>query len=63
MAGLLVGITVPGIAWAANLAVIAYFLAAAIAHLRARFLRHEFWLNCLGMLVLSASVLLVSYWN
>ena len=59
--GLLVGLTVPGVALAANAGVVAYFLAAASAHIRARFLRQEFWLNCLGMLALALIVLLVSY--
>lgn len=61
VAGLIAGILVPGIAFASNLAVVAYFLAAATAHLRARFLKQEFWLNCLGMLVFSLAVLLFSY--
>lgn len=63
VAGLVAGIVVPGIAFASNLGVIAYILAAASAHLRARFLKQEFWLNCLGMLVLSLAVLLISYWS
>ncbi|WP_223691020.1 DoxX family protein [Leifsonia poae] len=60
-AGLLVGIGTPGVAFAANVGVVVYFVAAAYAHIRARFLRQEFWLNCLGMLALSLVVLLVSY--
>lgn len=59
--GLIVGLWVPGIAFAANVGVVVYFLAASYAHIRARFTRHEFWLNCLGMLVLSAAVLALSY--
>jgi hypothetical protein len=35
-------------------------LAAATAHIRARFLTSAFWLNCLGMLVLSVAVLVGS---
>ncbi|MDA2811582.1 DoxX family protein [Nocardiopsis sp. RSe5-2] len=54
--GLVVGIWVPGIAIAANGGVIAYFLCAAAAHIRARFLGQAFWMNCLGMLALSAAV-------
>ena len=37
--------------------VIAYFCAAATAHIRAKFLGSEFWANCLGMLALSLVVL------
>lgn len=60
-AGLGVGLVVPGTGAAANVGIICYFLAAAFAHLRARFLEQEFWLNCLGMLAVSLAVLLVSY--
>lgn len=60
-AGLIVGLWVPGIAFAANVGVVCYFVAAAYAHIRARFTGSEFWLNCLGMLALSTVVLLVSY--
>lgn len=60
-AGLVVGIFVPGIAFAANVGVIVYFLSAGYAHVRARFLKQEFWVNCLGMLVLAVAALLLSY--
>ncbi|MFI9029615.1 DoxX family protein [Streptomyces sp. NPDC053560] len=60
-AGLIAGIYVPGVGVAANAGVICYFLAAAVAHIRARFLKSEFWLNCLGMLALSTLALIVSY--
>ncbi|RAG82629.1 hypothetical protein DN069_26265 [Streptacidiphilus pinicola] len=60
-AGLVVGLRYAGVGVTVNAAVVAYFLCAAYAHLRARYLRTEFWLNCLGMLALSAAVLLVSY--
>ncbi|WP_372697202.1 DoxX family protein [Arthrobacter sp. JSM 101049] len=59
--GLALGLVVPGIGLAANAGVVCYFLTAAVAHLRARFLRREFWLNCLGMLALSMLVLVASY--
>lgn len=59
--GLVVGIKYPGVAFATNVAVIGYFVCAAYAHYRARFLKQEFWLNCLGMLALSVSVLVASY--
>ena len=60
-AGLIVGIWVAGVAFAANIGVIVYFLCAAAAHVRARFLRSEFWINCLGMLGLSTLVALFSF--
>jgi hypothetical protein len=61
VAGLATGFVVPGVALASNVAVVVYFLAAAAAHIRARFLTSLFWLNCLGMLALSLVVLVVSY--
>lgn len=60
-AGLIVGAWADGIAVAANVGVIAYFLAAAAAHVRARFLGRAFWLNCLGMLTLSVGVFVLSF--
>ena len=60
-AGLIVGIWVPGIAFAANVGVIVYFLCAAIAHIRARFLKQEFWVNCLGFLVIAVLVLVFAF--
>ncbi|MDG3011634.1 hypothetical protein G4X40_15935 [Rhodococcus sp. D2-41] len=59
--GLLAGLRYGGIGFAANAAVVAYFLCAAYAHYRARFLGQAFWLNCLGMLAFSTAVLMVSY--
>ena len=61
VAGLLVGLWVPGVAMTTTAAVVVYFLAAAAAHLRARALNSTFYLNCLGMLVLSLAVLAVSF--
>lgn len=61
VSGLAVGLVVPGIGAAANAGVVAYFICAAVAHLRARFTRSSFWINCLGMLALSAACLVVSY--
>ncbi|PPF47378.1 hypothetical protein C5B85_03760 [Pseudoclavibacter sp. AY1F1] len=58
--GLVVGIWVPGVAFAANVGVVAYFICATVAHVRARFLGREFWLNCLGMLLLASLALAVS---
>ncbi|MBC3186470.1 DoxX family protein [Corynebacterium sp. zg-331] len=46
----------PAIAATASLGVLGYFLFAIVAHVRERFLGSEFWLNCLGMTVLSAVV-------
>lgn len=37
--------------------VVSYFTFAMVAHLRAQFLGSEFWLNCLGMMGLSCTVL------
>ncbi|MFW9238677.1 hypothetical protein [Corynebacterium striatum] len=37
--------------------VLAYFACAITAHIRAKFLKQEFWINCLGMTGLSATVL------
>lgn len=59
--GLVVGIWTPGVALAANTGVIAYFLCAAAAHIRARFTGQAFWLNCMGMLALSVAVLVLSF--
>lgn len=59
--GLIAGLWVPGVALAANAGVIAYFICAAIAHIRARFFGQAFWLNCLGMLALSVAVLVLSF--
>jgi hypothetical protein len=60
-AGLIIGLKYPGVGFTTNIAVIAYFICAAYAHYRARFLKQEFWLNCLGMLALSVAVLVFSY--
>ncbi|WP_285725094.1 DoxX family protein [Psychromicrobium xiongbiense] len=59
--GLIVGIWIPGIALATTTGVIVYFLAAAAAHIRARFTGRAFWLNCCGMLALSVAVLVLSF--
>lgn len=60
-AGLIAGIWIPGIALAANVGVIAYFLCAAFAHIRAGATGMAFRVNCLGMLVLSIVLLIISY--
>lgn len=60
VAGLLTGLKYPGVAFATNVAVIGYFVCASYAHYRARFLKQEFWVNCLGMLTLSVATLVLS---
>jgi hypothetical protein len=57
VAGLTGGLWIPGIGFAANVGVVVYFVCAAIAHVRARFLGQAFWVNCLGMLLLSVLAL------
>ncbi|HEY8300706.1 MAG TPA: DoxX family protein [Jatrophihabitans sp.] len=59
--GLVAGIWMPGVAFAANVGVIVYFLSAAAAHIRARFTGQAFWVNCLGMLTLSVAALGLSF--
>ncbi|MFI0976040.1 DoxX family protein [Streptomyces sp. NPDC021093] len=59
--GLTVGLWVPGVAMTTTAAIVVYFLAAAAAHIRARALNSAFWVNCLGMLLLSLAVLVVSF--
>ena len=59
--GLIAGIWIPGVALAANTGVIVYFISAAAAHLRARFLGPAFWVNCLGMLAFSVAVFVLSF--
>ncbi|MFG6401190.1 DoxX family protein [Microbacterium sp. P04] len=61
VAGLIAGIWLPGVGFAANVGVVAYFICAAVAHIRARFTGQTFWINCLGMLALSVVVLVLSY--
>ena len=53
-AGLIAGIWIPGLAFAAN------FLCAAVAHIRAKATGSAFWINCLGMLALSCATLALS---
>lgn len=59
--GLIAGIWVPGLAFAANAGVIAYFLCAAVGHIRAKATGSAFWINCLGMLVLSCVTMGLSF--
>lgn len=59
--GLVAGIWIPGVALAAHVGVIAYFLCAVAAHVRARFLGQAFWINCLGMLALSVATFVLSF--
>ncbi len=60
-AGLIVGLWQPGVGVAAVAGIIAYFLAASYAHLRAGFTNSTFWVNCLGMLAIAVAVLLYSF--
>src|SRR4051794_4308557 len=61
VAGLLAGLTVPGVGLAATVGVIVYFLSAVVAHVRARFLGIELWINCLGFLALAIATLVFCY--
>ncbi|WP_341267553.1 DoxX family protein [Gordonia malaquae] len=60
-AGLIVGVWHDGVGVAATAGVVAYFVAAFIAHIRAGFVGVTFWINCLGMLALSLGVLVWSF--
>ncbi|KQB86060.1 DoxX family protein [Corynebacterium lowii] len=46
----------PSITATVSIGVLAYFVFAIISHIRARFMGSEFWLNCLGMTLLSGVV-------
>ncbi|MCX4445163.1 DoxX family protein [Streptomyces sp. NPDC087866] len=59
--GLVVGFWVSGVAMTTTAAIVVYFIAAAVAHIRARALNTTFWVNCLGMLVVSLAVLVGSF--
>ncbi|MFG1809604.1 DoxX family protein [Streptomyces sp. NPDC049040] len=59
--GLLVGISHAGIGFSANAGVVVYFLCASYAHVRARFLKQEFWVNCLGFLAVAVAAFVVSF--
>ncbi|MEU7151034.1 DoxX family protein [Streptomyces sp. NPDC045456] len=61
VAGLVVGLRVPGVAMTTTAAIVVYFLAAGASHMRARALNSTFWVNCLGMFLLSLAVLVVSF--
>lgn len=53
--GLVTGLWLPGVGLATSVAVVAYFVCAAAAHVRARALGSAFWINCLGMLALATA--------
>lgn len=59
--GLIAGSYVEGVGATTNIAVIAYFILAAIAHIKTRFVGSAFWLNCLGMLGLACASFVYSY--
>ena len=61
VAGLVIGLFVPGIGLAANAGVVADFGCAAAAHLRSQFFGSAFWINCLGLLTLASGTLLFCY--
>lgn len=57
-AGLVAGaaLQIPEFSAAAAIGVVVYFIFAIIAHIRARFMGSEFWINCLGMFVFAILV-------
>ena len=55
------GDLIPGLGAAAAAGLVVYFLCAAAAHLRARYVGRDFWLNCLGMLVVCIAVLVFCF--
>ena len=56
-----VGAWVLAVLLAASAGVVAYFVCAATAHVRARFVGQSFWVNCLGMLGLALATLVFSF--
>jgi hypothetical protein len=60
-AGLVAGLWIPGLGVAASVGLVVYFLCAAAAHLRAHYIGRDFWLNCLGMLVVCLAVLIFCF--
>lgn len=63
VAGLVAGNWIPGVGLAANLGVVAYFVCAAVAHIKARFVGRSFWLNCCGMLLVSLAALTFAFFG
>ncbi|MER0093198.1 hypothetical protein [Corynebacterium sp. KPL2838] len=61
--GLIVGAVLnnPSITTTVSVGVLAYFIFAIIAHIKANFVGKEFWVNCLGMTILSAVVLVLNF--
>jgi hypothetical protein len=61
-AGLVIGLIrdEPAITATVSAGVLAYFLCAIVAHIRARFLKSEFWVNCLGMTALAVVTLIAT---
>lgn len=60
-AGLIAGFWIPGVGLAATAGLIAYFLTAAAAHIRAGYIGRDFWLNCLGLLTLNVLILIFCF--
>jgi hypothetical protein len=56
-AGLVIGIWLRPLAVITTAALVLYFVLAGIAHFRARDFGRNFFLNCLGMLILSTAAL------
>lgn len=56
--GLVFGAVVktPEFSAAAAIGVVCYFAFALVAHIKARFIGSEFWINCLGMFIFSIIV-------
>ena len=61
--GLIVGAVLnnPSITTTVSVGVLAYFIFAIIVHIKANFVGKEFWVNCLGMTILSAVVLVLNF--
>ncbi|MGO2863211.1 MAG: DoxX family protein [Brevibacterium sp.] len=60
-AGLIIGIWVPGVGLSAVVGLIVYFLTAAAAHVRARYIGRDLWINCLGLLTLNLLILIFCF--
>lgn len=61
VAGLIVGIWVPGVGLAAVVGLVVYFLTAVYAHVRARYIGRDLWVNCLGLLAANILVLVFCF--
>jgi len=59
VAGLLVGHWRPDVGLAAHVGVVAYFVCAAVGHVRAGAVGRDFRVNCLGMLAVAVGTLVL----